>query len=147
MFRESIERILGGCPGGRDRGVAFALSVTGIIDEQKGIAGMLILGNQPSPIERERTIPAKRDPDSFRQLAAQSTRQIESDLFAGNRVEVKLNPIRRQKVRIARVVRPRMIKHRVLFEVENCNEPQNYNEDANEQSYRQSNGAHAPHSV
>src|ERR1700730_9934166 len=39
-----------------DGGVAFALAVTGIVDEQKGVARLSILRDEPGPIERERSI-------------------------------------------------------------------------------------------
>src|ERR1700682_915327 len=111
MFGQGSERLVCNDTRVRDCGIAFALSVTGIVDEQKGVAGLSILPYQSRPIERERAIPAECYPNPPRQLAPQPTRQIKSDLFSSNRIEAELDAIRRQRIRVGRVVRPRVVKY------------------------------------
>src|SRR4030088_857094 len=74
-----------------DGGVAFALAVTGIVDEQKGVARLPILRDEPGPIERERSVSAESDPDSFRQTLAVAARQIKRHLLSSEGGEFQLD--------------------------------------------------------
>src|SRR5260370_861636 len=67
-------------------------------------------------IERERTIPAKCDPKTFRQWCG--CRNVIRIIFRGRDCVVNFDAVCRKRVRIALVVRPRMINHRVLPKIE-----------------------------
>ena len=67
---------------GRDRRVAFAPSVTGIIDEEESIFRFGVGVGQQQPIEGQRAVAAKRDPDSIRQKGTVFRSQVESRLGA-----------------------------------------------------------------
>src|SRR5882724_7735150 len=68
------------------------------------------------PIERERDIATKREPEPFRQWCA--TGNVICAIFRGRDRVVNFDAVRRKRIRIALVIRPRMVNHRVLPKIE-----------------------------
>src|SRR5207302_10676690 len=64
-FGQRFERSVRGRARARERRVAAVLPVPGIIDQQKRVTVRRILPKNCRPIERERTVPAKRNPKPF----------------------------------------------------------------------------------
>src|ERR1700720_56305 len=110
------ERGVRGSTRARDRRVAAVLSVTGIIDEKKGVVVRPILAKNCRPIECERTVPAKCDPKTFRKWCGCGN--VIRTIFRGRDRVINFHAVCRQRIRVALVVRPRMVNHRVLPKIE-----------------------------
>src|ERR1700693_3549499 len=63
---QRFERGVRGCTSARNRRVTAVLSVAWIIDQEKRVVLRPIFVEGRRPIERERTVTAKRDPKTFR---------------------------------------------------------------------------------
>ena len=111
MIRERVERSVRRRACTCDGRITFALPVTGIIAQKKCVAVLSILRDEPGPIERQRTVTAKRNPNTLWQTGVRFLGQIKRDLLASKCREVQLDAVLRQSMSVDSIVRPRVVEH------------------------------------
>src|SRR5438874_13739606 len=116
-FRQSVQRGITRRARAGDAGIALAFSVTGIVDEQECVARIGVTGENRSPIERKRTVTAKRNPKSGGQSPIIPRWNVKRGLLPKRHRVGNFFGTWRQRLHVAFVVQPRMINHRVLLEV------------------------------
>ena len=79
-FGQRFQRGIGRRARARNCGVPSVLPVTGIIDEEKRVAVVRIFFENACPIERERPVAAKREPESFR--LRRGSRNVKRAIFS-----------------------------------------------------------------
>ena len=115
----------------RYRRVAAVLSVTRIIDKKERVAARRIFAENCRPIERERTIAAKRNPKPFRHRM--NSRNVIRHIFRGRDGVINFQPVGRQRVDVALVVRTRMVNQRMLPKIEDRQHDQKDNEKSDDE--------------
>src|SRR5207244_9833153 len=124
-FGQRFERSVRGRARARERRVAAVLPVPGIIDQQKRVTVRRILPKNCRPIERERTVPAKRNPKpSWRWM---NSGNVIGHIFRRRYGVINFESVGRQSVDIALIVLTRMVNQRVLSKIEDrqCNQKNN----------------------
>src|SRR6266487_574548 len=112
-FLERAHRGVSRSPRAVDHCVARVFAVTGIIHQKKSVAvNRIIYEDVCQPIQRERAVPAKRYPEALREYF--SAWNVKRRAFSGRHGVVNLDAICRKLDSVTRIVRPRMINHRVL---------------------------------
>src|SRR3954447_13346676 len=129
LFCHSIQSRIGRGARACDGGVTLTFSVAGIIQEEKCIVRIWITRENCRPVERKRTVAAKREPNSGWYPRAVSRPNVKRRLFAKWQAERNFFACRRQGLGIARIVRPRMINDRMLLEIEQRDEQENAHSD------------------
>jgi len=131
-FGQRFERGVRGPARARERRVTAVLSVTGIIDQQKGVTVRRILPQSSRPIEGERTVSAKGDPKPFRRRM--NSGNVIGHIFRGRDGVINFQSVGRQRIDKALVVRARMINQRVLSKIENRQRDQENDEKSGDES-------------
>src|SRR5437879_8482874 len=111
-FGQRFERSVRGRARARERRVAAVLPVPGIIDQQKRVTVRRILPKNRRPIERERTVPAKRDPKPFWRWM--NSGNVIGHIFRRRYGVINFESVGRPSVDIALIVRTRLVKQREL---------------------------------
>src|SRR5438477_12743793 len=115
-FCHSVQSRIGRGARACDADVTLTLSVAGIIQEEKCIVRIWITRENCRPVERKRTVAAKREPNSGWYARAVSRRNVKRRLSAKWQAERNFFTRRRQGLSIARIVRTWLINHRMLLE-------------------------------
>ncbi len=104
---------------------AVALAVTGIIDQQKSVSGVLITARQREPIERQRAIATEEHPKPSRQDRPTRRRQVERRLPACRYLERKLHRATcGQQLVVVRAIRVRMVNEHMRETIEHSDKGQ-----------------------
>ena len=120
MHRQRLQCLVRCGPCASNRGIPFALAVARIINQQKAVARISILRDEPCPVERERAVAAKCHPDVIWQSRATAPRKIKCDLLPSACPKVEFDAVLWPPLSISRIVGARVVEHRVLPEVEKC---------------------------
>src|SRR6266487_1535835 len=112
-FFERAHRGVSRSPRAVDHCVARVFAVAGIIHQEKSVAvNRIIYEDVCQPMQRERAVAAKRDPEAVREYF--SAWNVKRRAFSGRHPVVNLDAICWKLDSVTRIVRPRMINHRVL---------------------------------